>query len=44
MIYIPQYADGKELHNESGIIKDIDEYEFTHLANTKKGSSGSYYF
>ena len=41
MIYIPQYADGKELHNERGIIKDIDEYEFTHLANTKKGSSGS---
>ena len=24
-----------------GIIKEIDKNEFTHLANTKKGSSGS---
>jgi len=27
--------------NARGIIKDIDKNEFTHLANTEKGSSGS---
>ena len=41
MIYIPQYAQGKELTNSRGKIKDINQYEFTHLANTEKGSSGS---
>ena len=40
-IYIPQYFKGKELMNARGIIKDIDKFEFTHLANTEKGSSGS---
>ena len=40
-IYIPQYVKGKELMNAKGIIKDIDKNEFTHLANTEKGSSGS---
>ena len=40
-IYIPQYVNGKELMNARGIIKEIDKYEFTHLANTEKGSSGS---
>ena len=41
MIYIPQYVKGKELMNARGIIKEIDKNEFTHLANTEKGSSGS---
>jgi hypothetical protein len=40
-IYILQYVKGKELMNAKGIIKDIDKNEFTHLANTEKGSSGS---
>ena len=40
-IYIPQYAGGKELVNRRGIIKEINRYEFTHLVNTEKGSSGS---
>ena len=40
-IYIPQYVKGKELMNSRGIIKDINKYEFTHLANTEKGSSWS---
>ena len=40
-IYIPQYAGGKELVNGRGIIKEINRYEFTHLVNTEKGSSGS---
>jgi len=41
MIYIPQYPNGKELMNARGIIKEINNNEFTHLANTEKGSSGS---
>ena len=41
MIYIPQYAGGKDLVNARGKIKEINKYEFTHLANTEKGSSGS---
>ena len=41
MIYIPQYAGGKELVNSRGIMKEINKYKFTHLANTGKGSSGS---
>ena len=41
MIYIPQYAGGKKLVNARGIIKEINKYEFTHLVNTEKGSSGS---
>ena len=40
-IYIPQYAEGKELKNAKGIIKEINNNEFTHLASTLKGSSGS---
>jgi len=40
-IYIPQFAGGKELVNARGIIKEINNNEFTHLANTEKGSSGS---
>ena len=33
-IYIPQYAEGKELKNAKGIIKEINNYEFTHIAST----------
>ena len=40
-IYIPQYPGGKGLMNAKGIIKEINKYEFTHLANTEPGSSGS---
>ena len=40
-IYIPQYVERKELINARGKIKDISKYEFTYLANTEKGSSGS---
>ena len=40
-IYIPQYAEGKELKNAKGIIKEINNYEFTHLASTLRGASGS---
>ena len=40
-IYIPQYPGGKGLMNAKGIIKAINKYEFTHLANTEQGSSGS---
>ena len=40
-IYIPQYAQGKELVNARGLIIDINKYEFTHLASTEHGSSGS---
>jgi V8-like Glu-specific endopeptidase len=40
-IYIPQYAKGKKLTNSRGVIKEIDRYQFSHLANTEKGSSGS---
>jgi len=40
-IYIPQNADGKELKNARGTLKNIDNYEFSHLVNTKEGSSGS---
>ena len=40
-IYIPQYIDGQKLRKAEGIIKDIIKYEFSHLANTIKGSSGS---
>ena len=40
-IYIPQYPGGKELMNARGIIKEINKYEFTHLANTEQGASGS---
>ena len=41
MIYIPQYAKGLDLVNARGIIKNINDYEITHLANTEEGSSGS---
>ena len=40
-IYIPQYPGGKELSSSKGIIKSINNYEFSHLASTQKGSSGS---
>ena len=40
-IYIPQYPKGGELKYTKGIIKEIDKYEFTHVANTESGSSGS---
>ena len=40
-IYIPQYPGGGELSNSKGIIKSINDYEFSHLASTKAGSSGS---
>ena len=40
-IYIPQYIEGLKLKNAEGIIKDINDYEFSHLANTQQGSSGS---
>ena len=40
-VYIPQYAKGKELVNARGEIKEINEYEFTHLVSTEQGSSGS---
>ena len=40
-IYIPQYAEGKELKKAEGKIKYIDNYEFSHLASTVYGASGS---
>ena len=40
-IYIPQYPLGEELSNSRGKIKSIKNYEFSHLASTKEGSSGS---
>ena len=41
-IYIPQYIEEKKLKNAEGTIKDIiTNYEFSHLANTQPGSSGS---
>ena len=41
VIYIPQYPEGCELSNSKGRIKEINNYEFSNLASTKKGSSGS---
>ena len=43
MIYIPQFPGGGNLNYSSGRIKSIDEilYEFSHLASTEVGSSGS---
>ena len=40
-IYIPQYPEGGDLSNSKGKIKSINDYEFSHLASTKAGSSGS---
>ena len=40
-IYIPQYFLGENLTTSSGKIKGINNNEFTHLASTTKGSSGS---
>ena len=40
-IYIPQYPGGEELSHSEGKIKSINNYEFSHLASTQKGSSGS---
>ena len=40
-IYIPQYIEGLKLKIAEGKIKDIFNYEFSHLANTQEGSSGS---
>ena len=41
IIYIPLYTEGNELKVAKGRIKEINNYEFTHLASTLKGSSGS---
>ena len=42
-IYIPQFPKGKNLHLSEGKLKKINQnyFEFSHLANTQKGSSGS---
>ena len=41
MVTIIQYPNGKDLEYSTGIIKEINENEFTHLASTKKSSSAS---
>ena len=41
LIYIPQYPKGEELKISKGILKVINNYEFTHLASTENCSSGS---
>ena len=40
-IYIPQYTEGNELKNVKGIIKEINNNEFTFLLSNLEGSSGS---
>jgi len=43
-IFIPQFPKFQEIKNARGIIKEIhsgSQNEFTHLAKTQKGSSGS---
>ena len=40
-IYIPQYQEGEGLSCSKGKIKEINNYKFSHLSNSKKGSSGS---
>ena len=40
-IYVLQYPKGEKLDNARGLIKKIEDYEFTHLSNTEQGSSGS---
>jgi len=40
-ISITQFPKGGSLSYSQGIIKSITQYEFTHLASTKVGSSGS---
>ena len=40
-IYILQYPHGKYLSISYGKIKNINQYEFSHIADTKGGSSGS---
>ena len=40
-IYIPQYPNGEDLSFSKGIINSINNYEFSHLASTQQGSSGS---
>ena len=40
-IYVPQYPSGQKLKNSKGIIKNINNYEFIHLASTENCSSGS---
>ena len=43
-IFIPQFPGFKTIKNARGIIKNINSnnpYEFTHLAKTQEGSSGS---
>ena len=40
-ICIFQFPKGEKLSYSYGIIKSITQYEFTHLASTKNGSSGS---
>ena len=40
-IYIPQYSEGGDLNYAKGKIKEINNYEFSHLSNSKKNSSGN---
>ena len=42
-IYIPQFPKGKNPHLSEGKLKKVNQnyFEFTHLASTKSGSSGS---
>ena len=40
-VYIVQFPLGKEMKYSKGEITNIDKYEFTHLAGTEHGSSGS---
>ena len=40
-IYIPQYKEGDQLNYSRGKIKEINKYKFSHLSNSKKGTSGS---
>jgi len=40
-IYVLGYPETGELKMSKGIIKNINNYEFTHLASTKEGLSGS---
>ena len=40
-IYIPQFPAFEKIQNSRGTISKINSNEFTHLARTEKGSSGS---
>ena len=43
-IYIPQYTEGKEFKNARGRIKEIINYQFTHLARPEKAHQEIGYF